>query len=57
MRAADRWLAREGCSGWSPERWEVWAERVSEGGGGVQNKHNSDNRGVWVINDPGAGSL
>lgn len=22
------------------------------GGGGVRYKHNSDNRGVWIINDP-----
>lgn len=36
----------------------MWEERVSGGGvGGVEYKHNSNNKGVGVINDPGVGSL
>lgn len=60
MRAADHSVGK--TVSWSCLEMGVWEERVSEGGGRgrggrVQYKQNSDNRGVWVINDPGAGSL
>ena len=59
MRAADHSVAKTGFRSCSESG--AWEERVSEGGGEggmcVQYKHNSDNRGVWVINDSRAGSL
>lgn len=59
MRAADHSVGK--TVSWSCLEMGVWEERVSEGGRGrggcVQHKQNSDNRGVCVINDPGAGSL
>lgn len=57
MRAADCSVAqagvvqRAGCG----RRRSLKEEEEEEEGVGY--KHSSDNRGVWVINDSGAGSL
>lgn len=53
MRAADS-VAETGCR---VGEGRTGLFRLEESRGGVQYKHSSDNRGVWVINDPGAGIL
>lgn len=57
MRAADRSVAQTGVvqrAGCGRRRSLKEEEEEEEG---VGHKHSSDNRGVWVINDSGAGSL
>lgn len=48
------------CGGKKEELWcpdESSRPAPGRGGGELQYKHNRDNKGVWVINDPGAASL